>query len=42
VGVGVDKAALGQLSQSTSVFPANHFADCSTLIIIHHQLGLVQ
>jgi hypothetical protein len=25
----------------TSVSPANHCTDCSTLIIIHHHLGLV-
>jgi hypothetical protein len=24
------------ISPSTSVSPANHFTDCSTLIIIHH------
>jgi hypothetical protein len=29
-------------SPSTSGFPANHSADSSTLIILHHYPGLVQ
>jgi hypothetical protein len=37
----VEEVALGKVSQSTSVSPANsHSTDCSTFIIIHHP-GLV-
>jgi hypothetical protein len=34
VGFVVDKAAMEQVSPSSSVSPANHSTDCSTLIII--------
>jgi hypothetical protein len=38
----VDKVALGQVSPSTSVSPANlHSTNCSTIILIYH-LGFVQ
>jgi hypothetical protein len=37
----VDKAELDRFTRSTSVSPANHSTDCSTLIIIHHP-GLVK
>jgi hypothetical protein len=41
MGFVVDEVALGQVSLSTSVSPANsHFTDCSTFIICHP--GLVQ
>jgi hypothetical protein len=36
-GIYGGKAALGQVSSSTSVSHATHSTDCSTLIIIHHQ-----
>jgi hypothetical protein len=42
VGFVVGKAALGRFSSSTSVLSAMHSTDFSTLIIIHHHLGLVQ
>jgi hypothetical protein len=32
----VDKPALWQVFSRTSVYPANHSTDFSTLIIIHH------
>jgi hypothetical protein len=42
VGFVVDKAALGQISPSTSVSPANlHSTNFATITIIYH-LGLVQ
>jgi hypothetical protein len=38
----VDKVALGQVSPSTSVSPADLYStNCSTITIIYH-LGLVQ
>jgi hypothetical protein len=42
VGFVVDEVALGQVSPSTSVSPANlHSTNYSTITIIYH-LGLVQ
>jgi hypothetical protein len=41
VGFVVNKAALRQVLSEYSVFLANRSTDCSTLIIIHHQPGLV-
>jgi hypothetical protein len=42
VGFVVDKVALGQVSPSTSVSPANpHSTNCAIIIIIDY-LGLVQ
>jgi hypothetical protein len=42
VGFGVNKVALGQVSASTSVSPANlHSTNFSTITIIYH-LELVQ
>jgi hypothetical protein len=38
----VDKAALGQVFSEYIVSPAKHFTDRSTLIVIHHHMGLVQ
>jgi hypothetical protein len=37
----VDKRRWGKFSPSTSVFPAKHSTDWSTLISIHHHPGLV-
>jgi hypothetical protein len=36
------KQHCGKFLLNTSVSPAKHSADCSTLIIIHHHPGLVQ
>jgi hypothetical protein len=41
MGFVVDKAALGQVSFQCFHLAANHSAECSTLIIIHHP-GLEQ
>jgi hypothetical protein len=42
MGFVVEKAALGTSTANTLGFPTKHSIDCSILISMHHQPGLVQ